>query len=138
MGNSGVRKNILFATLGLAILITGLALAMSMIIQGNMRILLYIFIGAGALIFGENLGVAIKNYFPAREIEIEIKDERNMAIRNMAKAKAFDLMLKVFLILLFVFGAMRVNMFLLLVFFAAYLLVVLSSVYYWIKYQEKM
>lgn len=102
MGNSGVRKNILFATLGLAILITGLALAMSMIIQGNMRILLYIFIGVGALIFGENLGVAIKNYIPAREIEIEIKDERNMAIRNMAKAKAFDLMLKVFLILLFV------------------------------------
>ncbi len=67
-----------------------------------------------------------------------MKDERNIAISNKAKAKAYDLMQIVFGLLIIVFALMRVDMYVVLVFIAAYLFIIFSMVYYFNKYCSEM
>ena len=74
--------------------------------HGMMRTLPYVFLGSGCGIFGYSLSriftrCLMKKYpETVRQMEIEVKDERNAAIASRAKAKAFDLMIFVFGILM--------------------------------------
>lgn len=145
MKNNGVGKYIALAAFGFAILIAGLVLVKLLPdAKGILRILPYICVGIGAHIFGGNLGTAIRNYLlikgpnAAKQIEIEAKDERNIAISNKAKAKSYDLMLVVFGALVFVFAFIQVDIYVVLAFVAAYLFVVFSMVYYLSKYHKEM
>lgn len=64
----------------------------------------YVFVGIGSGVFGSGMGSIVtsrtlkKHPETQRVLEIEKKDERNIAISNRAKAKAYDAMT-------FVFGA---------------------------------
>lgn len=145
MKNNRVGKYIALAVFGFVLLIVGLVLAkLSPDAQGIMLTLPYICVGVGAGIFGGNFGTAIKHQLlqkdpnAAKQIEIDAKDERNIAINNRAKAKAYDLMVMVFGALILAFALMRIDMYVTLAFVAAYSFVVLSVVFYINKYLKEM
>lgn len=112
--------------------------------EGIMRTLPYLLIGIGAGVFGQNLGELLKilavrkNPQAAKQIEIEARDERNIIISNKAKARAYDLMLMVFGALMLAFALMQVEIYVILIFTAAYLFIFFSNVYYLSRYQKEM
>ena len=71
-------------------------------------------------------------------MEIDQKDERNIAISNRAKAKAYDIMLYIFgaVMVSFVLAGVEVVAILLLV--AAYLLIIGVFIFYLSKYGKEM
>ena len=145
MRTNSVGKYVVLAAIGFVLLVAGLVLAISLPdAQGIMGTLPYICVGIGAGLFGGNLGAAISNHllkkYPnlAKQKEIDTKDERNIAIGNKAKAKAFDLMLMVYSMLMLAFALMQVDMYVILAFVAAYLFIVFSMVYYINKYNKEM
>lgn len=145
MKNKGVWKNAACSLAGLILLITGLVLVKSLRDPaGIMKTLPYLLVGIGSGVFGGNLSAVISTLAlrsspqAARQMEIEEKDERNTAIRNRAKAKAYDLMVPVFGALMLAFALMQVELRAVLSLVAAYLFVVFSSVYYLSRYQKEM
>ena len=112
--------------------------------QDVMLVVPYLFIGAGAGIFGHNMGAILnkkaaeKDPNIAKEIKIAQNDERNVMIRNLAKAKAYDMMIFVFGVLMFTFSLLRVSLTVLLLLVAGYLFVVFYGVYYRCKYEKEM
>ena len=73
-----------------------------------------------------------------KQLEIDQKDERNVAIGNRAKARAFDFMLYIFSALMITFALMEVELAVILLLVFAYLIVVGSFVFYLIKYEKEM
>ncbi len=145
MKNNGNAKHITLSVFGIVMMIFGLVLVKSLSDpQGIMFILPYICVGIGAVLFGENLGAAIKNYLLKTDpeatirIEIESKDERNMIISNKAKAKAFDFMLVVFAALITALSLMRTEINVVLLIAAAYLFSIVANIFYLVKYQKEM
>lgn len=112
--------------------------------QGIMKALPYICVGLGCGIFGHGMGNilgerAIKNNPEIKkQLEIEQNDERNIAIGNAAKAKAYEMMIYVFGALIMSFGLMGVDMVVLLLLVFAYLFVVFYGIYYRFKYDKEM
>lgn len=138
-------KHIILTAIGFIIFAVGLVLVKSTPdAEGVLLTLPYLCVGIGTGIFGQNLGaiisgLALKNDpESAKRIEIETNDERNTAIRNKAKAKAYDLMIMVFGALMLAFGLMSADMSVILTFAAAYLFIVFSSIYFLGKYQKEM
>lgn len=111
---------------------------------GILKTLPYLCVGVGAGIFGGNLGTAIrnktalKNPQAAKQIEIEQKDERNQAINNKAKARAYDLMIYVYAAILLAFTLMQVDIYVILTLVAVYLFFVFTNIYYITKYHKEM
>ena len=82
---------------------------------------------------------AIQNYPDIkRQIEIEEKDERNIAISSRAKAKAYDIMTFVFGALMVSFALMGVDMIPILLFVFTYLFIQGYAIYYHCKYEKEM
>ena len=112
--------------------------------QGMMRALPYICIGLGCGIFGHGMGKvinskAIKNHPDIeRQMGIDNKDERNIAIGNRAKAKAYDMMIFVFGALMLVFALMGIDLTAVLLLVFAYLFVIAYGIYYRCKYDKEM
>lgn len=138
-------RYLLFAALGAALLAAGFLLMKAA--PGGERLpnaLPYLCVGIGTGVFGQNLGELMRNLAvksdprAAKQIEIEVKDERNVAIGNRAKAKAYDLMLMVFGALLLTFALMQVQLSVILISVAAYLFIVFSQVFYGWKYRKEM
>lgn len=104
----------------------------------------YLCLGVGAGAFGWGSGELLKRRAlqgdPAleKQLEIESRDERNVALANRAKARAFDAMLYVFGALMLAFALMKADLTLILLLVGAYLLVVGISVYYYIRYDKEM
>ena len=73
-----------------------------------------------------------------RRMEIEQKDERNMAIADRAKGRAFDLMSFVFGALMVTFALMGVEMAPLLLLVAAYLFVHGYALYWRFRCEKEM
>lgn len=145
MKNNSFGKYVALAVFGFILLIAGLVLAKSLPdAQGIMRRLPYICVGVGSGIFGGSLGTAIKNRLlkkdpnAAKQLEIDTNDERNIAISNKAKAKAFDLMLLVYGALMLSFALIPIDMYVVMSFVVAYLFVIFSMVYYINKYHKEM
>ena len=98
-----------------------------------MRTLPYICVGVGCGIVGGNTGTAIRNGVlrnnpqAAKTMETEAKDERNIAVRNAAKAKAYDLMVFVFGALMLAFTLMQAGMYIVLALAASYLFVIAAK-----------
>lgn len=139
------RMHALFSAVGLILFTTGLVLIkFSQDAEGILRTLPYICIGIGTGIFGHSIGELMRNLAmrkdpqAAKQIEIETKDERNIAIGNKAKAKAYDLMLMIFGALMLALALMQVEIYVILAFVAAYLFIVFICVYYLWKYQKEM
>ena len=72
-----------------------------------------------------------------KQIEIEQKDERTVAIANMAKAKAFDAMLFLFGALMLSYGLMQADLAVILLLVAAYLFIVGYYVYFQCKFTKE-
>ena len=112
--------------------------------EGTLAALPYVCIGVGSGLFGHGMGSLIsqravsKDPQLQKQLEIEKKDERNIAIANRAKSKAFDLMTFVFGALMVSFALMDVDMAPLLLLVFAYLLVHGFSIRYRIKYAKEM
>ncbi|MGE4276752.1 MAG: DUF6442 family protein [Lawsonibacter sp.] len=143
-----MKKNTLsyaLAIVGMAVIGTGLYWIKTVDDpQGIMRALPYIFVGLGCGIFGHGTGDLISRRAMksspelARKLEIEKNDERNVAISNRAKAKAFDIMFPVFGALMVAFALMGVDLAVTLLMVFAYLFVAGCGIYYRCKYDKEM
>lgn len=133
------------SVIGLVLIVVGLcSLKSAAEAQGVMRVWPYYCIGIGCGAFGHGMGEilsrrAVKNAADIqRRIQIEKKDERNIAISNYAKGKAFDAMIYIFGALIVSFGLMNVDWYIILMLVFAYLLVEGISIYYRCKYDKEM
>ncbi len=131
--------------IGVALLFTGLYLWKSIVHpQGVSFPVPYICIGLGCGLFGHGMGGAIsrkaaeKHPELQKEIEISLNDERNIAISNQAKAKAYDMMIFVFGALMVCFAIMNIDLTAILLLVAAYLFVVGYGIFYRCKYDREM
>ncbi|MGG5369726.1 hypothetical protein [Enterococcus sp. AZ196] len=110
--------------------------------HNNLRTLPYLCIGLGCGLLGNGLGEYLSkksienNPKLAKQIEIDTKDERNVMIGNMAKAKGFDMMLYVYAALLLTFSLMGTSFNILIPMVIAYLFVVGYSIYYRSKIEK--
>ena len=139
------RHDYFVAAIGILLLGAGLVLVKILSEpQGAIRGLPYICIGVGCGIFGHGVGniigrKAVKNNPDIqKQLEIDKKDERNIAIASRAKAKAFDMMIFVFGVLMIAFALMGVDLAAVLLLVFAYLLVIGYDVYYRFKYDKEM
>lgn len=137
--------NYLIALLGLLLL--GAGLLMIKLIsepQGILLPLQYVLMGVGCGVFGSGIGnivnnrVMRKNPDIKKKEEIEIRDERNIAVRNSAKAKAYDIMVFVFSALMLAFALMQVEAAPILMLVFAYLFVIGARIYYQVKLNKEM
>lgn len=109
-----------------------------------MLTLSYICIGVGCGVFGHGMGnfVTIKtiqnNPEIKKQMDIARKDERNIAISNRAKAKAYDLMTYSFGALLLIFTLMGVDLIPLLLLVFIYLFIQIYAIYYRMKFDKEM
>ncbi len=109
-----------------------------------MRALPYVFVGVGSGIWGHGMGEMIrqkalkKNPDLEKKIKIEINDERNVVIGNLAKAKAYDMMIFLFAVLMITFTLMGIDMIAILLLVFAYLFVIGYSIYYRYKFDKEM
>lgn len=112
--------------------------------QGIIQVLPYVCVGLGCGIFGQGMGNIISrkamknNPDIERQLEINRNDERNIAIGNRAKAKAYDMMIFVFGSLLLAFALMGIDVIAVLLTTFAYLFVVGYGIYYSCKYDKEM
>lgn len=112
--------------------------------SGVMRSLPYVCIGIGSGIFGHGMGNVIgrkalkDNPQAMKQMKIDKNDERNIAIANRAKAKAYDMMVFVYGALMVSLSLMNVNLAAVLLLVCAYLFVVGYSVYYRFKFDREM
>lgn len=136
-------KEMAFVVVGLLLAAAGLAMLRWMP-EAWSGPLPYVCLGVGTGAFGWGSGELLKRRAlqndPALEkrLEIEARDERNVALSNRAKARAYDAMLYVFGALMLAFALMKVNLAVILLLVGAYLLVVGISLYYYIRYNREM
>ncbi|HCA29476.1 MAG TPA: hypothetical protein DEP23_07900 [Ruminococcaceae bacterium] len=143
-----MKKSILsyfLVIMGLVLLAVGLYFIKTMQnLQGIIRALPYVCIGLGSGIFGYVMEEiisqrAVKNSPPtAKQMEIDKKDERNVAIVNRAKSKAYDMMIFVFGALMLAFALMGIDRAAVLLLVSSYLFIIGYSVYYRCKYDKEM
>lgn len=112
--------------------------------QGILLALPYISVGLGCVIFGHSIGeldlqgAMKRDPVTAKELEIDKNDERNLAIANKAKAKAYDMMVFVFGALLLSIALMGVDLIVVLLLVFSYLFVIVYGTYYRIKFNKEM
>lgn len=142
--NSSI-KNILLSILGFLLMAAGVLLVKRNILtQDIIKNVPYLLVGIGAGVFGENFGKIISSSVMknsphiAKKAEIEEHDERNTEIRNKAKAKAYDLMIKVYGAVMIALALMGVDFSVVIAVVVAYLFVVASSIYYQSKFNKEM
>ncbi|WP_324823045.1 DUF6442 family protein [Sinanaerobacter sp. ZZT-01] len=130
---------------GLLLLGIGLYLIKTLVDpQGILRALPYVCVGLGCGIFGHGMGelISLKAMKGHPDLEKQLKidknDERNIAIANRAKAKAYDMMLFVFGALMLSFALMEVDLTLILLLVFSYLFIAGYGIYYRIKYDKEM
>ena len=112
--------------------------------QGIMLTLPYVCIGIGSGLFGHGMGGILSrramqnNPQMQKRKEIEQNDERNIAIANRAKGKAFDMMTFVFGALMIAFALMGADLAAVLLLVFAYLFVHGYAIYCRCKYEKEM
>ena len=112
--------------------------------QGIMKTLPYLCIGLGCGLFGNGIGDFVskktieKNPKLAKQVEIDTKDERNVMIGNMAKAKGFDIMLYIYSALLLTFALMGISFNVIIPMVIAYLFVIGYYLYHVTKIQKTL
>lgn len=131
--------------LGLCLLAIGLFLLKTIADpQGVMLALPYVCIGVGCGLFGQGMGNLLSERALRsdpelkKKLDIEKKDERNIAIASKAKSKAFDAMTFVFSALMLCFALMGVDMIPLLLLVFAYLFVHGLALYYRFQFEKEM
>ena len=141
MKNNNVKSTVM-TVLGLIVLIAGLLAVKRFDLGGQAAP--YLCVGLGCGVFGQGFGELITRWSEkghpeiTRQREIEENDERNIALRDRAQARAYRIMIPVFGALFLAFGLMNVELRVILLLVAAYLYICASSVYYSAKYRKEM
>ncbi|NLO49036.1 MAG: hypothetical protein GX111_12090 [Clostridiales bacterium] len=145
MKKHSIGRYFAFALFGFLLIAFGLALALLQTNpEGIMKALPFVCIGIGCGVLGGNLGIAIKMYLlrkdsrAAKQIEIEERDERNIAIRNGAKARAYDISVIVFSAVLLILALLQVEPYILFILIAANLFIIFSHIYFIWKLNKEM
>lgn len=138
-------RDYLVTAIGLLLAAVGIYLAKTIAEpQGIMKTLPFICIGLGCGAFGHGLGgivskkASAKNPALAKQIETETKDERNVAIGNMAKAKGFEMATYVYTALLLAFALMGASFTIIIPLVIAYLFVQGYAIYQRFKIEKEM
>ena len=101
-------------------------------------------IGLGAGSLGHGLGgmyanfVARKHPEVARQVAIEQQDERNRAVNDRAKARAYDMMIYIFGALMVAYALMNADLAVVLMLVGAYLVIIACCVGFSIHYNKTM
>lgn len=137
--------SIIITAIGILMLVSGLILVKTISEPtGIMSTLPYILVGLGSGIFGGGIAETIKlrtiKNHPdiKKQMEINENDERNIAIANRAKAKAYDMMVFVFGALMLSYALMDTDMVASLMLVFAYLFVIGYGIFYRVKYDKEM
>lgn len=136
---------ILFTLLGLGLLASGVYFIKTLEDpQGILRALPYILVGLGCVIIGHGIGEIVErlamknNSAAAKQLEIDKKDERNMAIANRAKAKAYDMMIHVFGALILAIALMGTDIIVVLLLAFSFMFILGYGIFYRFKYFKEM
>ena len=131
--------------LGLLVLTMGLCMIKIIdVSESIMNTMSYIFIGLGCTIFGHGIGkictIRAEKAAPqmAKRNLINKNDERNVAVSNKAKAKAYDIMVYIFAALQIAFGVMGVDLSAIIMLNVAYFSVIGFEIYYFRKLNKEM
>lgn len=141
------KKSCILAVLGIVLLLFGFYLLKGIAYETPNAFLIklpYICIAFGCGLFGHSMGNLIANKAirkdpnVQKQMEIEQNDERNIAISNRAKSKAYDIMTFVFGAVMVSFALMGVEMMPILLLVFAYAFVQGCAIYYRLKYNQEM
>lgn len=140
-----MKKSVAFTFIGVFLILLGFVLLKTVSAsQGFFAVLPYICLGFGCGAIGHGIGDLVNictfKKYPKlkKQAEIEEKDERNIAVSNRAKGKAYDLMLYLFGALMIIFVLMDADLSVILLLVASYLIVTGVFIYYLVKYQKEM
>lgn len=138
-------KNYMFTILGIVLIMTGLFLLKTLASTHELILILpYILFGIGCSILGYGTSSilsqkAFKNHPEIqKQLMIDKTDERNIAIANRAKAKAYDMMIFVVGALLLTFALMRIDIIAMLLLLFVYLFAQGYGIYFRCKYDKEM
>lgn len=112
--------------------------------QGALRALPYVCVGLGCGVFGHGMGNILSNRAIRNSPEMQKRlqviqnDERNIAVTNRAKAKAYDMMTFVFGALMLAFALMGLDVAAVLLLVFAYLFVHGYAIYCRVQYEKVM
>lgn len=101
-------------------------------------------IGLGGMSVGLSLSklltlrIIAKNPDVGRQMKIEEKDERNIALRNRAKAMGFDAMGVIFGLIMMIYILLNADLSIILILVGGYLLVYFIQMYFLAKYSKEM
>lgn len=139
------KTGYVIVTIGILLLGTGLYFVKAIRNpQGIMQTLPYVCIGIGSGLFGHGMGSILSrramqnNPQMRKQMEIEQNDERNIAIANRAKGKAFDMMTFIFGALMISFALMGADLAAVLLLVSAYLFVHGYALYCRCRYEKEM
>lgn len=134
-----------FTLLGIGLVVVGFLLHKNSLSTDKMIVTIpYILIGVGCGIFGHFMGNLIK-YFSIknheeleRQIQIDKNDERNILIAEKSKAKAYDLMVYLFVSILIIFSLMGVDKLAIIMIVAVYISIQTYALYWRSIFESKM
>lgn len=143
--NKILLRHSFFALLGLALVVLGIfGQKQGASGEKTVEAIYYLLIGLGCGIFGHFTGNIIR-YFSIknnealrRQIEIEKKDERNIAIAEKSKSKAYDLMIYLFAAMLIMFSLMGADKVQIVIIVAIYLSIQLYGLYWRAIFEKEM
>ena len=78
------------------------------------------------------------NEEPVRKIEIEENDKRNILIAEKSKARAYDIMIYIFAVLILIFSLMGINRLAIIFIVVAFLSIQLYALYWRFAFEKKM
>ena len=133
------KAGILITVIGVAVVALGLLLMDPL--DGPLPGVL-IGLGSGALGLGLSgiFSALVVRRHPdvARQVAIEEKDERNIAVSNQAKARAYDMMIYIFGVLMVSYALMNADLTVILMLVGAYLLIVACCIGFTVHYNKTM
>lgn len=141
-----MKENYIKLIVGFILFIAGFTLMM--VLKGSkeyvLKVLPFLFIGSGSGVLGISLGEIkkvnkIKNNDKKYIVqEIERNDERNKIIVMKAKAKAFDVMIIVYSIIMMILVLMSVNIKIIVLMICGQFVGIISSAYFSSKYSKEI
>lgn len=78
------------------------------------------------------------NEEPVRKIEIEENDKRNILIAEKSKARAYDIMIYIFAVLILIFSLMGINRLAIIFLVVAFLSMQVYALYWRFTFEKKM
>lgn len=139
MKNNKATRNIIFIILGVIILAVGIFAR-----SDDLRSVAGFCIGIGLAVITMNVLNLILNLYykkhPAikKQSDIELKDERTVAITNKAKAKAFDIMIRILFIIPFLMILINLPIWMMLATIAIYTFGLSVQMYLTLRYYKEM